>query len=68
MIIGFKKFPYAKSFATTTDGLVSHLETERAVLYVSGGFDVQFSEHVIKIFHCLEHLRSLAKKKLKQKF
>ena len=40
MIIGFKKFPYAKSFATTTDGLVSHLETKRAVLYVFGGFDV----------------------------
>ena len=40
MIIGFKKFPYAKRFGTTTDGLVSHLETERAVLYVFGGFDV----------------------------
>lgn len=40
MIIGFKKFPYAKSFATTTDGLVSHLETERAVLYSFGGFHV----------------------------
>ena len=39
MIIGFKKFPYAKSFATTIDGLVSHLETERAVLFF-GGFDV----------------------------
>ena len=30
MIIGFKKFPYAKSFATTTDGLVSHLETGKS--------------------------------------